>query len=44
MVVVLVGFRLGPRYAKERLSGDRLEDEAAETPNVEGFIDGSGNN
>lgn len=41
MVVI---FRLGPRYAEEGLSGDKLKDKTAETPDVKGFVDGSSKN
>jgi len=41
MVVIL---KLGPRYAEERLSSDELKDKAAETPDVKGFVNGSGEN
>lgn len=41
MVVI---FKLGPRYAEEGLSSDKLKDKAAETPDVKGFVDGSGKN
>lgn len=33
---------LAPRYAKERKSGDQLENKATETPDVKGLVDGSG--
>jgi len=41
---VVVIFRLRPRYAEEGLSGDKLKDKAAETPDVKCFVDGSGKN
>jgi len=43
MVIVPGEFRLGPRHAEEGLSSE-LEDEAAETPDVEGFVHDSGKN
>jgi hypothetical protein len=41
MVVILI---IGPWYAEEGLSGDKLKDKTAETPDVKGFVDGSGKN
>ena len=41
MVVI---FKVGPRYAEKGLSGDKLKEKAAETPNVKGFVNGSGKN
>lgn len=39
MVII---FKVGSWYTEEGLSSDKLKDKAAKTPNVEGFIDSSG--
>jgi len=41
---IVVIFKFGPRYAEEGLSSDKLKDKAAETPDVEGFVDSSSKN
>ena len=41
MIVIL---RLGPWYTEEWLSGDKLKDKTAETPDINGIVDGSGKN
>lgn len=41
MIIIL---KLGPRYTEEWLSGDKLEDKAAETPDINGIVNSSGKN
>lgn len=41
---MIVVFKVGPWYAEERLSRDKLKDKAAETPDINGIVDGSGKN
>lgn len=41
---MIVIFKLGPWYAEERLSRDKLKDKAAETPDINGIVNGSGKN
>lgn len=41
---MIIIFRLRPWYAEEGLSSDKLKDKAAETPDINGIVDGSGKN
>lgn len=41
---MIVIFGLGPWYAEEGLSGDKLKDKTSETPDINGIADGSGKN
>lgn len=41
---MIVIFHLGAWYTEEWQSGDKLEDETAETPDINGIVDGSGKN
>lgn len=39
---MIVIFKVGHWYTEEWLSGGKPEDEASETPDIEGIVDGSG--
>lgn len=41
---VVVIFHLGVWYTEKWLSGDKLKENATETPNIKGIINGSGKN
>lgn len=41
---MIINFILGPRYTEEWLSGDKLKDKAAETPDIKSIVNGSGKN
>jgi hypothetical protein len=39
MIIISI---LGTWYAEEWLAGDKLKDQAAETPDINSIVDGSG--
>lgn len=41
MIIILI---LGPRYTEEWLSGDKLKDKAAETPDMNSIVNSTGKN